>query len=106
MTQNDKKKQSITDQPTDGQTDRPTDKAGLSIGQGVAEKMEFFFNKDLKFRYLVACTRLYNPLCPFVGRSVCQSAFFAAPAHLHATKVAVYPALLNQHSTNTDWKDL
>ena len=67
--------------------------------------------------FLVACTRLYNPLCPLVGRSVGLShfAFFfmilflgphcscprclvtsdMAPAHPHPTSVAVYPALLS-----------
>ena len=52
--------------------------------------------------FLVACTRLYNPLCPSGGLSVGPSvrpsrlAFFAAPAHPHAIKVAVYPALFNE----------
>ena len=50
---------------------------------------------------LVACTRLYNPLCPSVGRSVTLCFFFAAPAHPHATKVAVYPALLIVRQENT-----
>ena len=66
------------------------------------------------FEFLVACTRLYTPLCPSVGRLVCQSHFpffmififgphcsypnglvtsNMAPAHPHATWVAVYPAL-------------
>ena len=66
-------------------------------------------------RFLVADTRLYNPLCLSVGRSVSRSvcrsvcrsvgrslfAFSAfsgifgitAPAHPHATSVAVYTAL-------------
>ena len=62
---------------------------------------------------LVACTRLYNPLCRSVRRLVGHVLLFfmilffwphcycvnglvtsdMAPAHLHATAVAVYPAL-------------
>ena len=74
-------------------------------------------NNSLKFcsLFLVACTRLYTPLCPSVGRLVGRSRFTffydfillphcscpnglvtsnMAPAHPHATSVAVYPALL------------
>ena len=71
--------------------------------------------------FLVACTRLYNPLCPSVGRLVGRSVghtllFFMilllwppcscpnslvtskmAPAHLHATSVAMYPALFSDN---------
>ena len=63
--------------------------------------------------FFVACTRLNNPLCPSVGRLVCHTLLFfmilflgphcscprclvtsnMAPAHPHATSVAVYPAL-------------
>ena len=44
--------------------------------------------------FLVACTRLYIPLCPSVGPSrLAFVNFFTAPAHPHATKGAVYPAL-------------
>ena len=63
--------------------------------------------------FLVACTRLYNSLCPSVGLSVGLSLFIfydfifrprcpysnglvtsnMAPVHPHATSVAVYPAL-------------
>ena len=71
--------------------------------------------KILQFflQFLVACTRLYTPLCRSVGRSVGHTTFFMifilgpycsgpnglvtsnmAPAHPHATLVAVYPALL------------
>ena len=61
--------------------------------------------------FLVACTRLYNPLCPsvtlcffgvywrFWGHCSCPTAwlvyFITASAHPHAIRVAVYPALLN-----------
>ena len=48
--------------------------------------------------FLVACTRLYDPLCPSVGRSVCLSvtlSFFAAPAHPHATSARVYGLVTN-----------
>ena len=65
-------------------------------------------------QFLVACTRLYTPLCPSVGWLVGRSHFTffmisifgpycfspnglvisnMAPAHPHATSVAVYPAL-------------
>ena len=43
--------------------------------------------------FSVACTRLYNPLCPSVGRLVGRLVtlcFFAAPAHPHATSACVY----------------
>ena len=83
------------------------------------------FNLHVSQRLIfsVACTRLYNPLCPSVGRSVDRSVgglvgrsvtlyfFFndfisltslllpkwsgPAPAHRHATSVAVYPALFH-----------
>ena len=66
-----------------------------------------------KLTFLVACTRLYNPLCPLVGWSVghalrffmilflgphcscprCLVSSNMAPAHPHATSVAVYPTL-------------
>ena len=69
--------------------------------------------------FLVACTRLYNPLCSSVGRSVTLYFLFMflflwlllpkwscdlkymAPAHPHATLVAVYPALLNNKKQRT-----
>ena len=64
--------------------------------------------------FLVACSRLYNPLCWWVGRHLLFKVFFAffgvcipapaqmlelacfltAPAHLHVTLIAVYPTLL------------
>ena len=70
--------------------------------------------------FSVACTRLYNPLCPSVGRSdticffgiywrfwgycSCPTAwlvyFITAPANPHATRVAVYPALLFSDCNN------
>ena len=63
--------------------------------------------------FLIACTRLYNPHCPSIGRLVGHTLFFfmilflwphcscpnglvtsnMAPVHPHATSVAVYPAL-------------
>ena len=63
--------------------------------------------------FLVACTRLYTPLCPSVGRLVRHILLFlgfcglwphcscpndlvssiTAPAHPNATGIAVYPAL-------------
>ena len=87
--------------------------------------------------FLVACTRLYNPLCPSVdrsvGRLVCHTLLFfmilsfrphcscpnglvisnMAPAHPHATSVAVYPALFQvqrvfpneQASISSGWRD-
>ena len=63
---------------------------------------------EKKTDFLVTCTRLYNPLCPSVGLSVCQSVtlcFFAAPAHPHATKVAVYPALLRCALSEERWEN-
>ena len=84
--------------------------------------------------FLVACMRLYNPLCPSVGRSVGRSVgwwsvgrshftffmilFFLphcscpnglvtsniAHAHPHATAVAVYPALFSIY--NNIWPDV
>ena len=70
-------------------------------------------NSKMVFPFLVACTRLYTPLSPSVGRSVGRSVgqlvswsvtpYFCpggletsnmAPAHQHVTSVAVYPALL------------
>ena len=65
------------------------------------------------------CTRLYNPLCPSVGRLVRRSHFTffmilllwppcscpnglvtsnMAPAHPHVTSVAVYPALFSSNA--------
>ena len=67
--------------------------------------------------FLVACTRLYNPLCPSVGWSVTFNFFYdfislislllpkwssdlkyanMAPAHPHATSIAVYLALFKE----------
>ena len=75
------------------------------------------FCKNFQGKFLVACTRLYTPLCRSVRRSVgplvrhtllfrrfiafwpyrsCPNApetSNMAPAHPHATGVAVYPAL-------------
>ena len=75
----------------------------------------FLFFGFVSSLFLVACTRLYTPLCPSVGRSVCRFVtlyffygfFFGAslllpkwssdlkygPFYPHATSVAVYPAL-------------
>ena len=47
---------------TDGQTDRPMDRAGHS---------HLHAAKNAKF--LVTCTRLYTPICLSVGWSVCWS---------------------------------
>ena len=78
---------------------------------------DIFYHDDrfgnLCFKFLVACTRLHNPLCPSVRWSVgrlrfdflkilflchcsCPNGLVTsnmAPAHLHATSVAVYLAL-------------
>ena len=42
------------------------------------------------WRFLVACTRFYNPLCPSVGRSVGDTLLFRCSAHLQATSARVY----------------
>ena len=74
---------------------------------------KWLVSSSAKLDFLVACTQLYTPLCPLVGRSVVLSftlhffmififgphcscpnglvTLIMAPPHPHATLVAVYP---------------
>ena len=57
----------LTDRHMDGHTDRRTD---TLLDDRTATRVPAYFKTWNLSTFLVACTRLYNPLCPLVGRSV------------------------------------